>query len=77
LRGDYLKKKLLNAQLYAPACSLCEYGRPSPDATTVLCVKRGIMLPGSSCKKFKYDPIKRQPLTARKLPAYAPEDFKL
>lgn len=77
MRGDFLKKKLLNDRLYLPACSLCEYGRPSPDAAAVLCVKRGVMLPDSSCKKFKYDPIKRQPPAKQKLPAYAPEDFRL
>jgi len=77
LRGDFVKKKLLNAEQFTPACSLCEYGRPSPDATTVLCVKRGIMLPGSNCKKYRYDPLKRQPAVKQKLPDYTPEDFRL
>ena len=61
-----------------PACEYCRHGRLSPEKNTVLCIKKGIMQPSSSCSSFKYDPLKRRP---RRKPvlngAYSPEDFKL
>lgn len=59
-------------------CALCEYGKISPDNAYVLCLKRGVMKLDSSCRKFKYDPFKREPRRANSnLPKYDPKEFEL
>lgn len=68
---------LYNREL-PPRCEYCLHGRPAPDADAVLCVKRGIMRPDSSCSKFRYDPLKRVPKPKAKVNNdFGPEDFKL
>ena len=50
-------KKSIEAQ-----CTYCEFGLLSADKSAVLCQKAGgVMQPFSNCKKFKYDPFKREP----------------
>lgn len=62
----------------APSCSYCQFGRLSPNEECILCVKKGVMLPTSHCKKFKYDALKRQPKPRQKIfTDYSPEDFAL
>ncbi len=61
-----------------PACAYCAHGRPAPDDDAVLCVKCGIMMPTSSCRRFKYDPLKRTPTPKVKIRTdYSMEDFSL
>ncbi len=60
-----------------PSCAICEYGRPSADAQRVLCKKKGVTSPSFSCKKFKYDPLKREPYRAPKLPVFDGSEFSL
>ncbi|HPZ00203.1 MAG TPA: hypothetical protein PLS28_01895 [Clostridiales bacterium] len=61
-----------------PACKYCSVGKLSPTGKEVLCVKRGIMLPDSSCKRFQYDPLKREPDRKPKLKKeYKEDDFRL
>lgn len=60
-----------------PACVYCELGRPAPDNIMVLCRKYGPVAPHFKCAKFRYDPLKRVPKRAPKLPDYTPEDFEL
>lgn len=52
-----------------PRCLYCAQGVPLGEAQ-ILCAKKGIMSLGSSCRKFKYDPLKRTP------PRPAHIDFK-
>lgn len=50
-------KKDIEAQ-----CKYCEFGSVSADKSAVLCQKAGgVMQPFSKCRKFKYDPFKREP----------------
>lgn len=42
------------------SCGLCENGRLSADGS-ILCIKCGVMDPDDVCKKFSYDPLKREP----------------
>lgn len=59
-------------------CALCEYGRLSPDNASVLCIKRGVMKLDSTCRKFKYDPFKREPKHANSsLMQFDPKEFEL
>lgn len=43
-------------------CSLCEIGHLGADGRSVLCIKQGVMPPDGVCRKFRYDPLKREPL---------------
>lgn len=73
---------MLFARKIPPSCSYCRYGRHIGDGE-IACLKRGITSAGSSCKKFSYDPLKREPerppfesgrITAAEL---KPDDFEL
>ncbi|MDR1733677.1 MAG: hypothetical protein LBR73_02205 [Oscillospiraceae bacterium] len=74
MRGE---SKLYNTEKYPPRCAYCRKGAPAPGGTIVLCPQRGVMLPDSACKKYKYDPLKRLPEKTPALPAFSPEDFRL
>ncbi len=62
----------------APSCSYCAHAGKVDDKT-YLCKKRGMVSCGQSCRKFKYDPLRRVP--ARRKPAdfskYDDVDFSL
>ena len=73
-----MKRNLLNAKkTYPPQCAYCKRGRPSPDGTAVLCAKQGIMAPDDHCRRYAYDPLRRQPQAAPLLPEADPADFTL
>lgn len=74
---DHMRKKLLNKDDISPACAYCLHGKMSPGNQSVLCIKKGVMLPTSSCNKFVYDPLKRRPQRMPKLPKMESEDFEL
>ena len=61
-----------------PRCGYCQRGTPLDDGK-VMCVKKGIVAASGSCRRFRYDPLKRVPpkparLETSKLSA---EDFRL
>jgi len=61
-----------------PCCSYCRHGRLlSPDE--VMCLKRGVVAASGQCARFRYDPLKREPVRARELPEehFTTEDFAL
>lgn len=61
-----------------PQCAFCEHGNLVGDGNTVLCRKvGGIMQPHSKCKKFKYDPLKREPKVISFSGDFSKEDFDL
>lgn len=72
-----MNKKLVNTKDIVPACEYCEHGRLSPDGENILCIKHGIMLPYSSCKKYSYDPLKRVPKRLLSFPEFDASDFEL
>lgn len=43
-----------------PRCAYCKRGAVL-DEDRVMCMKKGIVSPTGSCRKFKYDPLKRVP----------------
>jgi hypothetical protein len=51
---------MLFAGKIPPSCSYCRFGRHIGDGE-IACLKRGISSAGSSCRKFAYDPLKREP----------------
>lgn len=60
-----------------PQCKYCEFGTPS-GRESVLCKKvGGIMQPFSKCRKFKYDPLKREPRIKSLSTDFSKEDFSI
>ena len=61
-----------------PRCAYCALGR-SLDPGQVVCPKKGVMSAGSSCRAFRYDPLKRVPPRPVRLDALGlpDEEFKL
>ena len=60
------------------SCSYCLYGAKLED-DVILCSKKGIRGIGESCRRFRYDPIKRVPPKAKAMDfsRYKEEDFTL
>ena len=73
-----MSKKIIEAK--EPRCEYCLRGKLSADGETVLCTKKGVMNKDFSCKKFRYDPLKRVPDTRKPGMAdfnFTPDDFAL
>ena len=70
-------KKTIYSDNISPKCLYCETGVVSPDGNSVLCVKKGVMMPDSFCRKFRYDPLKRTPETVKLNTDFTPDDFSL
>lgn len=51
---------MLFSKSIEPRCAYCRRGAQL-EGDTILCVKKGLVSPGGSCRKFKYDPFKRVP----------------
>ena len=51
---------MLFSRNIAPSCSYCRNGSSIGNGE-VACLKRGITSAGGSCKRFAYDPLKREP----------------
>ena len=58
-----MKQKIFGANV-EKTCACCEMGRPSPDGEMILCNKKGLRVPSSVCRSFRYDPLKRRPPAA-------------
>lgn len=60
------------------SCAYCRFGTMLED-DMVLCTKRGMVMLGRKCRKFRYDPIKRVPSKpkAPDFSKYSNEDFSL
>lgn len=71
-----MRKTVLNKNT-TPACGICAHGILSPDGDSVLCIKTGIRQLDSSCRSFKYDPLKRVPLRRNSMGGFTKEDFEL
>ncbi|MBQ4339158.1 MAG: hypothetical protein IJC37_07025 [Clostridia bacterium] len=72
-----MKKKLFNAKEHPASCVYCQYGRLSPGGVSVLCVRKGIVKPDGKCRKFIYDPLKREPQVPPELPKADAADFEI
>ena len=72
-----MKKTVYNTDNISPTCAYCLVGKPAPDGETVLCPKKGVVAKDYSCRRFKYDIMKRVPKKAPKLQSFSEEDFSL
>ena len=61
-----------------PRCAYCQWATPL-DEGQLMCVKKGIVTCSGSCRRFRYDPLKRVPPRPAKLSTstLTDEDFKL
>ena len=61
-----------------PRCSYCQWGTPL-DGEQMMCVKRGIVTCTGSCRRFRYDPLRRTPPKplAANFKHLRDEDFRL
>ena len=71
-----MQKKGFNKKL-PHYCEYCVHGTCSEFSNEVLCKKRGITDRKDSCRHYKYDPLKRDPVKAKISDNYSPEDFTL
>lgn len=60
-----------------PACCYCEHSTPTRSEAHLECRLKGIVAPGESCRRFRYDPLRRVPTRQVVLPRYSDEEFKL
>ncbi len=70
-------KKIFDKNNVTPVCAYCEHGKISSDGETVLCRKTGVVDVNFTCRKFRYDPLKRQPRRAKPLDKFSENDFSL
>lgn len=61
-----------------PCCSYCTRGTRISN-TEVVCLRRGIVSAGGQCKKFRYDPLRREPASPAPLKTdnFSEDDFAL
>lgn len=59
----------------SPSCEYCEYSFMN-DSENICCTK-GSDTQKNSCRKFCYDPFKREPRPTPKLPSYSAKDFEI
>ena len=70
-------KKLFGKKDISASCSYCVHGRIAPNKESILCKKSGLVDVDYSCKKFKYDPLKRVPPRRKSMGSFTKEDFEL
>lgn len=71
-----MKQALFNED-QTPRCEYCKNGNLSPTGREVLCRAKGIVDLSYSCKKYVYDPLKRQPKKMSADTGYSAADFEL
>lgn len=59
------------------SCKYCVYGKCSSFSDEVLCSKYGVTNAYDSCRKYKYDPLRRIPEKVKVADNYSLEDFEL
>ena len=76
-RGDKMALKLFKGNT-EPQCAHCEHAELTDGSDVVVCRKiGGIMQKYSKCKKFRYDPLKREPKAISFSGEFSKEDFSL
>lgn len=61
-----------------PSCSYCAHSTQINDREAA-CMKKGVVNLGGYCRRFKYDPLRREPPHPAALDSkrYSEDDFKL
>lgn len=71
-----MKNKLFKKDI-PHACKHCLFSHEFDSDNEVLCSKRGVVSVNDSCRKYKYDVLKRTPRIASLGKNYKEEDFIL
>lgn len=58
-------------------CEFCEHAAIINDETNILCEYRGIVDREYRCRKFIYDPLKREPKSLPPMPKLSEDDLLL
>ncbi len=69
-------RKLFGSRV-EPACEYCKFGKLSADRKMVFCEKKGVVSTYYSCRRYVYDPLKREPQRINALGEFSKEDFEL
>lgn len=56
-------------------CAFCEHATSLQTDGQMLCARRGIVEGGYVCRRFRYDPLKRNPRPSAPLLSFSDEDF--
>ncbi len=68
--------KIFNKDI-TPKCKYCLKGKVCKGTTNVVCIKKGVTDFNDSCRHFKYNPLKREPLVKVRDNNFSEQDFKL
>ncbi|MGN0468390.1 MAG: hypothetical protein ACI4GY_06680 [Acutalibacteraceae bacterium] len=60
-----------------PKCEYCQRAFLSKETGALYCEKKGVVESDDSCKKFKYDPLKRVPRKIKISCDFDEDDFKI
>lgn len=60
-----------------PACKYCQHSKALSFGSDFLCLYKGITDENNSCRKYKYDPLKREPQKQRINTNYSEKDFEI
>ena len=71
-----MKDKQFNKKL-PKYCKYCVFGNVIADSDEVLCIKRGITLKDDTCRKYKYNPLNREPQRQKIYNGYNAESFSI
>lgn len=69
-----LKQKKLFGENVPPRCEYCRFSEKNIDGRAVCQYSAAA---NEACKKYEYDPLKREPRSAPVLPRFSADDFKL
>ncbi len=70
-----MAKKAFNKKL-SHACKYCINSKSYTD-TNILCKHKGVVSVNDSCRKYKYDPLKREPQKMPDSENWSSKDFEL
>ena len=61
----------------SPKCRNCQFGESAADGKIILCEKSGVRAPDDACKKYRYDPLRREPDPRAPEQRFSDKDFSL
>ncbi len=68
--------KQLFGKNISPSCDYCRYSFQK-DSGIVICSSGNSAGIHGACRKYEYDPLKREPRTLPPMPQFTADDFKL
>ena len=68
--------KLFNKDI-SPCCKYCAYSSTLAFSSDMICKYKGVTEADGFCRKYKYDPLKREPKTVKIEKNYTKSDFEI